>query len=364
MQRARSRVIATSLPLAFSLLITGCGPDSKTPPAPLTRVRAMPVAFSDFAPSVRLTGEIQPRDQSDISFRVGGRLTERAVDVGDHVVKGQLLAKLDPAEQQASISSAQASVDAAEARVRQTKSTFDRQSSLLERGFTTRKDFDLADEDYRTAQSSLEAARADLESAQENLSDTVLTAKFDGLVTARDAEVGQVVQAAEPVFSIARDGPRDAVFDVQEVILSDSGKPPSVNISLVSDPNVKAVGQVHEVAPIVDPNTGTVRVKVELMTEAPLMTLGSAVVGQVTLPPQKRVLVPWSALAAQGGKPAVWLVDPTSKTVNMRSIDVERYDVGTIVVRGGLEPGQVVVTAGSQFMRPGQQVELAEGPTP
>lgn len=360
MQYGRARCsVAEAVALVAVVALAGCRPQTEGPAAPITRVQGWKVEVADYAPRVSLTGDIRARDQSDLSFRVGGRVTERNVDVGDHVMAGQVLAKIDPAEQEASISAALASVRAAEALLRQTSAAYERQRSLLDRGFTTRRDFEAADEAWRTAQGSLDVAQAELAAAHEQRADTVLIAPIDGVITARDAEAGQVVQAAEPVFSVAHDGPRDAVFDVHEVVLTESTPDPLVAVELVTDPSVTAQGKVREVSPIVDPASGTVRVKVGIADTPPAMTLGSAVTGTVSLAPRMRVALPWGALTADAGRPAVWIVDPDSATVALRAIDVESYDVGTIIVRDGLKSGETVVTAGAQLLRPEQRVALA-----
>ena len=366
MRLGRVRRAATGLVGLMALVAAaGCRQQAEAPDAPLTRVRGLTVQLAEYSPRVSLTGEVRARDQSDVSFRISGRITERNVDVGDHVIADQVLAKIDPAEQEANVSAALASVRAAEALLHQTKATYDRQVSLLDRGFTTRADFEEAQAAWRSAQNSLEAANADLDAAHELRSDTVLTSRVNGVVTARSVEIGQVVQAAEPVFTIAQDGPRDAVFEVQEVVLSET--PASrgvVALSLVADPTVTATGTVREVAPIVDPASGTVRVKVAIENPPPAMTLGSAIVGSASGAPRPRVVLPWEALTAEAGRPAVWVVDRGTGTVALRPIGVESYDVETLVVREGLEPGETVVAAGAQLLRPDQKVALAEGPAP
>jgi RND family efflux transporter MFP subunit len=344
--------------VAGALVLAACGPTAEAPDPPITRVEGWTVAFVPLSRAVELTGEVQAREQSTLSFRVSGRMIERDVDVGNHVRAEQVLAKIDPAEQDASMAAALASVRAAEALLKQVTATYERQRSLLERGFTTRADFEGAEEAWRTAQGSLESARADLDSAQQQRDDTVLMAPVSGSITDRSAEVGQVVQAAEPVFTLAHDGPRDAVFMLPEVGLSQHVPDPVVKLSLVGDRRVTATGRVREVAPIVDPATGTVRVKVSLDAAPAAMALGAGVVGAVSLEALSRVVLPWEALAAEGGRPAVWIIDPEDSTVSLRPIEIERYDVGTIVVASGLEAGETVVTAGAQLLRPQQRVAL------
>ena len=207
----------------------------------------------------------------------------------------QVLARLDPQQQQATVTAAEAAVQAAEAVLRQATSTYERQKTLLAKGFTTKRDHDQAEEAYRTAQASLDAARAQLGTARDQLSYTVLRAGVPGVITARNAETGQVVQVAQSVFSIAQDGPRDAVFHVHELIFTHEPGDPAIELTLVSDPAVKAKGTVREVSPTVDASSGTVRVKVGIEHPPAAMTLGAAVIGESRFQPCKLVVIPWSA---------------------------------------------------------------------
>src|ERR1700687_5022706 len=190
--------------------------------------------------SLTLTGEVQARFRADLAFRVSGRVLARLVDVGDQVNAGDLLARLDPAEQQADFDAATAGVAAAEAQLRVAQATFDRQSSLLSSGFTTRVAYDHAQEQLRTAQSTLESATAQLGATREALGDTELHARAAGVVTARTLEVGQVVQAAQSVFTLAQDGERDAVFDVPESMFLGDMEGGRGSRALVSGPDVTA----------------------------------------------------------------------------------------------------------------------------
>ena len=210
--------------------LAACSQEAAPAKAPMA-VRSQTVALTDFEPRVELTGEIKAQVQSDLSFRVSGRVIERSVDVGAHVTADQPLARLDPQEQEANVRSAEANVQAAEAQLRQATSTFERQRTLLAQGFTTRASYDQSEQVFRTSQGSLEAARAQLETARQQLSYTVLRAGVSGIITARNIEVGQVVQAAQTVLSIAQDGPRDAVFHVHEALFALGRADPAVDIT-------------------------------------------------------------------------------------------------------------------------------------
>jgi membrane fusion protein, multidrug efflux system len=336
----------------------GCAQEAVPEKAPAA-VKAQTVEFTDYAPRVELTGEIKAQIQGDLSFRVSGRVIERNVDVGSHVTPEQPLAQLDPQEQEANVRSAEANVQAAEAQLRQATSTFERQRTLLAQGFTTRANYDQAEQAFRTAQGSLDAARAQLATAREQLSYTTLRAGVSGIITARNVEVGQVVQAVQTVFTIAHDGPRDAVFQVHESAFGRGQANPAVQLVLVSDPNVRTTGTVREVSPTVDPATGTVRVKVGIEQTPPAMTLGAAVIGSTQFKARKLVILPWGALASRDGEPAVWVVHRETRAVSLKPVTIDGYDTGVLLIRDGLEPGEIVVTTGGHLLRPNQTVALA-----
>ena len=161
--------------------------------------------------------------------------------------------------------------------------TFERQKTLLSSGFTTRVAFDQAQEGLQSAQASLEEAKAQLGRAKDEIGDCELRASARGVTTARNLEIGQVVDAGQSVFTLAQDGERDAIFAVDEKTLLRDDKHGGVALQLVSDPNVSAVGSVREISPAVDTKSSTVRVKIAIQDPAPGMALGSAVTGTVTL---------------------------------------------------------------------------------
>ena len=199
--------------LGVCALLTGCG-DKKPEEKALPRVFIQQATPSEYAASVTLTGDVQARVQTDLSFRVGGKIVERKVDVGDRVSARQVLARLDPRDLQTNVDSAEAQVAAEQARVKQSAAAFVRQQKLLPKGYTSQSEYDTAQAQLRSSQSALTAAQAQLANAREQLSYTALIAEAPGIITARQAEVGQVVQATEPIFSLARDGERDAVFNL------------------------------------------------------------------------------------------------------------------------------------------------------
>ncbi len=259
--------------------VSGCNPPTvaKRPALPVRVVVATP---GDYAPRIALTGAIAPRVSSNLSFRISGRVIERKVDVGQHVEVGEVLARLDPASARSDVDSAKAAVQSAEATLKQANSNFERQKQLFESGFATGSTFDAARQNQLTAQSTLESARALVGTATDALGYTTLKAERPGIVTARSIDVGQVALAAQTAFTIAEDGPRDAVFNVFESIFFARPAAGGVQLSLVSDPGVTAHGRVREVSPTVNANAGTVTVKVGIDEGAQTMPLGAAVIGR------------------------------------------------------------------------------------
>ncbi len=319
-------------------------------------VRTAGVQPRDRQASLTLTGEVQARFRADLSFRVSGRVIARMVDVGAHVHAGQVLALLDPAEQQADVDAATAAVASAEAQLRVAKATFDRQKALITSGFTTRTVYDQAQEGLRTAEGVLDAARAQLGTSKDALGYTALRAEADGVITARNLEVGQVVPAAQPVFSLAQDGERDAVFDVYESVFLGQTESRRVALALISDSAVTATGLVREVSPAIDAKSSTIRVKVSIQDPPAAMTLGSAIAGTVQAKAERQIALPWSALMAAGKRPAVWTVDPATRTASLKPVTVGGYEAGEVLIKAGLEPGERVVIDGGKLLSVGQPV--------
>jgi len=353
--------IRMGLLLATALGLVGCNNTASTPRPPLL-VQTKTVHEQDYVSTLVLTGEIAARTQSDLSFRVSGRVIARSADVGQHVDAGAVLAKVDPAEPQADLDAANAAVTSADALLKQASAAFDRQKSLFESGFATRSTFDTAQQNLRTAQSALDQAKAQAASASDALSFTELRAEQSGVITARNIEVGQVAQAAQTAFTLAQDGPRDAVFNVYESIFFMKPANRKVQLLLVANSKVSAVGSVREVAPAVDAKTGTVRVKVGIDKDADEMPLGAAVIGRAFFVPRKVFELPWSAATTKDGQLAVWLVDPATKTVSEKPVVAEAFEKEKLLIRDGLAPGDVVVTEGGKFLFPGQIVDAEATP--
>ena len=349
---------ASILTFAAAAALAGCNPPTvaKRPPLP---VRVVVASLSDYAQKIALTGEIAARVSSNLSFRISGRVIERKADVGQHVEAGATLARLDPASAQSDVDSAKASVQSAEATLKQAVANFDRQKQLFDSGFATRSTFDSAQQNQLTAKSALDSAKAQLGTATDALTFLTLKADRSGVVTARSVEVGQVALAAQTAFSVAEDGPRDAVFKVFESIFFARPAGGGIQLALVSDPGVTTHGRVREVSPTVNASDGTVTVKVGL-DEGDKMPLGAAVIGRGGFAARKVVSLPWTAAASDGGHLAVWLVDPQSLAVSLKRVAAESFENEALLVNDGLTGGEKIVIAGGKFLYPGEIVAPQE----
>lgn len=344
--------------LPAALVLAACHRETKAIVDEVRPVRTVTVAIREAGETTVLTGHVEAENEVALAFRISGRVIERAVNVGDEVRPGQVVAKLDPQNELNALRSAQANLAAAQAQLSHASNTFERQRRLLDRRVASRAEFDQAQEALQTARSQVDDAEAQVKIARDRVSYTELDSDVAGAVTARGAEPGEVVQAGQMIVRVARHDGRDAVFDVPARLLSSAPSDIPVKVILTDDPSVTAAGRVREVAPQADPATRLFRVKVGLIAPPAAMRLGSTVTGSVELNSAPVIAIPATALTMLNRQPAVWIVDPSSLTVSMRNVDILRFDPGTVVISHGLDTGEIVVTAGVQVLHPSQKVRL------
>src|SRR5215510_9185389 len=333
--RLTSFVRGTIATLLLVLMMAACHEDQKAAPQAIRPVRTVTVELQEGGEEISLTGEIQPRYQADLGFRVNGKILERPVDVGTQVKKVDLLARLDPQQYKQDLEVAKSEIAVAEAEVTRSQNQEYRQRELLKSGYTTQVQYDQALKTFKTAQAQLDAARAKQIQASENLDYTNLRADNDGVITAVGADAGQVVGAGQMVVRLARPEEREAVFNVAEGAFKNRPKDPIVTVQLVSNREIEAAGKGRYVSPQADPATRTYTVRVSLPDAPAQMRLGANVVGTVTLDQSPGATIPGSALFQKDGKPAVWLVDKND-TVLLKPITVQRYEGDSIIVSDGL----------------------------
>ena len=347
--------------LAALALLAACDGEDNAAPAEIRPVRTVTVEESAGERAVSLAGRVESQTLVNLAFRIGGRMTERLANVGDTLAPGQVVARLDPADEQNALRAAEAQLTAANGQLSEARINYDRQRQLYARNIASRAAFERAEQVFTTAQAATDAAEAQAGIARQRLDDTVLMNDAAGVVTEVGAEPGEVVAGGRMIVQKSQDGGLDAVFDVPAAILEASPPDPLVTVSLSMNPRITAEGRVREIAPRADAMTGTFRVRVGLIDPPAEMRLGSTVTGRATFNGQGGISLPASALTTAEGRPAVWVVDPATSTVALRQVGVADFTPSAVRVSDGVAPGDIVVTAGVQALRPGQQVRLLGG---
>jgi RND family efflux transporter MFP subunit len=357
-----SAVLGVLAVMAALPILAGCK-QAEAPKDVMRPVRTIVVDPKPIDDDREAIGEIKPRYESDIGFRVAGKVLSRIVDIGDRVKSGSVLARLDEQDFQNKLRSASADVASAEAVLTEAQGTEDRQKELIGKAVTTQAKLDEATRNRRSAEAKLESAKASLNLAQDQLKYTVLNADFDGIVTAVGAENGQVVNAGQMIVRLAKPSDVDAVFNISESAFRGrpAGDKVQIVVNLLSNPEVETTGVLREISPVADPKTRTFQVKVTLDNPPAAMRFGSSVRGHLRETTAPVVVLPGSAISDQGGKPAVWVFDQANSEVKLTPISVARFEKDRVIVGEGLTKGQIVVTAGVNRLREGQKVRLLDG---
>jgi len=352
------------LAITIALVLVALGACKKKAEAPpvVRPVRSVVVEKRMVKDPKVASGHLRARDEVDLAFRIGGRVIERKVDVGDMVQAGQTVALLDAEVERNTRNSAQAEVAAAQAALDQSEAFERRQKQLLNERVISPNEYDVALRQLKTTKAQLDAAQARLKSAEEQLSYTELKSNAAGVITQKGAEVGEVVPAGKMVLQVAQETGRDAVFDVPAQAIRDGlSISAQGEVRLADHPEIKAEGKVREISPQADPVTRNYQVKVELADPPAGMLLGATVLGQLKLKPESLIEVPSSSLTMIENKPAVWVVDAKDQCVHRREITIARYTPDAVIVTGGLNSGERVVTAGVHTLHEGQAVKLLRG---
>jgi membrane fusion protein, multidrug efflux system len=358
-QANRVRAISACILLTvLAGLLAACEPDSQAAAPQPRPVRTVTVTKSEAGQPVTLTGRIEAEDEVTLGFRIPGRVLENSMRVGDRLTAGQRIARLEPQNETNALRTAQANLVAAQAQLTQAQNHFDRQDTLLQQGWTTRAIHDQADKQLQTARAQVDAAQAQTKAAHDQVSFTELVADAPGVITEVGPRAGEVVQAGQMIVKLARKDGRDAVFDVPGQLLRSAPPDPEILVNLTDEPKVTAQGRVREVAPQANPVTRTFEVKVGLTDPPPAMLLGVTVTGRMEMDAVPVIDIPASALTRFNQQPAVWIVDPANLTVSSRNVQAVSYAPATVTVSQGLDPGDIVVTAGVQALHEGQKVRL------
>ncbi|HCC2472936.1 TPA: efflux RND transporter periplasmic adaptor subunit [Klebsiella variicola] len=340
-------------------LLPGCGDNQGNTTDPVRTVRYVVVGSAQTLPALERTGEIHAHDETILSFRTGGRIVTRSVDIGDRVNAGQLLATLENTTSQNQLDGAQADYEGAKASAQVAALNVNRMQKLMPTGAIARTQLDTARADWLVARARLKNSESALRNARESLGWTRLIAPRSGVITEVSASAGQVVNGGQSVLTLATGEARDVVFNIAKPEAIPPQEQAGLRVSLLSDPSVQASAAVRDISPQADPQTRTWRVRATLQNPPLAMALGASVT--VTLPatgPHGYAL-PASALSRVDDKPAVYVINPQSQA-QLRVVVPAYYTATTVIISGGLEPGDRVITAGVSKLRSGEPVIAGE----
>lgn len=347
--------------LVLACVVTAGCTRQPTAPEPVRAVRTLTVGAQANGWNIDYAAEVRARTESRLSFRVGGKMVSRAVEVGDTVKAGQLLASLDPQDLRLSQDAARSGLHAAKVNADQAAADFKRFKELREQGFISTAELERRETTYQAAQAQFEQARAQSGVQTNQARYSALIADVSGVVTAVEAEPGAVLAAGAPVLRLAQAGPRDVVFAVPEqhadrvrALLGQAG---ALQVRLWGAGDRSLPATVREVAAAADPATRTFTVKADVGRAD--VRLGQTATVSLTVPATAGVLkLPLAAVFEQQGKSCVWLLDTTAMTVKAQPIQVVGAEGNLVLVGAGLVAGQTIVSAGAHTLTPGQKVAL------
>lgn len=348
--------------LSLMAVCTGCSDKPQAVPEPRL-VNVVRVTIGSNNSDVGYSGEVRPRYETNLGFRVAGKIVARNVEVGGLIKKGDVLARLDPEDQQLNVRSAQSQLAAAKSEYEQSKAELARYVDLYKKEFISKAEFDRWQNTYNVAKAKLEQAQSQLAVTRNQTGYTELSADHAGVITAILVEVGQVVAAGQTVMKLARTDDREVVISIPENRLSELSATRQIDISLWADPAKIYKGKLREVSPSADPVTRTYAAKISVLNADLAMKLGMT--ANVYLKGVQRsvsVMLPATALFQDNGHAAVWIVDKATSQVKLVPVEVGEYVEDKVAVLSGLAPGDMVVRAGVHKLFAGEKVRAHEEP--
>ncbi len=350
----------------YALLITtaaGACSEKPAPPPVAPLVVVQKAVMGDARVQATFAGEVRARSESALGFRVGGKITERLVDVGAAITPGMPLARIDARDFQLNSAASRSQMAAAQADVVQAQADYARYNDLYQKKFVSAAEIDKRKATLDVAQARLAQAKAQLNVTDNQGSYAVLAADRAGVITAVDADVGQVVAAGQTVMRVARDGEKEILIAVPENRLPEIQSAQNIEVTLWAAPDKRYLGKVREVSPGADAVTRTYAVRIAMAGADANMRLGmtaSVLLHQAAS--TGAVVLPLTALYQQGANTALWIVDAASQTVKLTPVKVSVFREDTVTIVSGVKAGDTVVTAGVHKLTAGQKVRVAENP--
>lgn len=364
----KSSFLAVAVLFSVALLMA-CKPATHGVSNEMVRpVKTITVGSDSSVPSQRFSAEIRPRIDSQLAFRVSGKITERLVEMGQVVKKGQVLLRLDPVDLELASQAAAAQLASAKANADVADAALKRSQDLARQNFISSGALDQAVGQSKAANAALKAAEANAALGVNATQYGLLKADNDGVVTALMAEVGQIVSAGTPVLRVAVGREKDVVFSVPESQLGAVKRGTNLTVQLWSEPGQMFKATVRDVASIADAQSRSFSVKAQLLDAPVSVPLGAT--ATVSLSPSNpktasanqapSIAIPLSAVIEVQGQPAVWVVEGGAVKKQSVTLGALPSSNGLIGVTSGLSMGAVVVVAGTHVLTPGQKVKAMQ----
>ncbi|MGY6270167.1 efflux RND transporter periplasmic adaptor subunit [Achromobacter denitrificans] len=358
--QALGRLRMLWLPAATALVVgmAGCGRSEAPAPGPRPVV-AMPAQADERLPAWTLPGEVQARYSTPLSFRVNGKIIERSVRLGDTVEPGQIVARLDPADASKNAASARAQLSAAQHQLDYARQQLERDRAQARENLIAATQLEQTRNAYATALAQRDQAAQQAALSADQLTYTALQADHAGVITAEQADTGQNVAAGEPVYSLAWSGDIDAICDVPENVLAGLSIGQRASVALGPLPGRTYGAVLREISPAADPRSRTYRAKLTLEAPTPDVRLGMT--ANISFDnqaggAQATYTVPATALFHDGPAPAVWIVKAGDDTLELRPVEVLRYDARTVTLAQGVQAGERIVWQGVHTVTAGEKV--------
>ena len=346
---------------AIAIVAAGCTKPAPAP-EPVRPVTLTQVKVGGLVDTAVFAGEIKPRHESDLAFRIGGKVISRSVDIGARVTRGQTLARLDPSDVGLQADAQKAAVAAAETEYRYAQAEYERYRNLLKQKFISESALDQKKNTLDSNRAKYEQATAQLAVTRNQAAYASLVAPDDGVITVQSVEAGQVVTSGQTVMKLAREDEREVAISVPENRVAEVRGADALGVVLWANPRKIYPARVREIAPAVDPVTRTFAVRASILERDPALQWGmTANVVVQGREPSDAALLPLTAIYRKDGNPAVWVYDPSSKKVGLRSITIAQYREDGVLVERGLAAGEWVVAAGVHKLREGETVRPYEG---
>jgi len=354
------RAAALVAVVSFAALAAGCKDEAYMKEESVRPVKVAIVELSDGGRTLTYSGVVRPRIESALGFRVPGKIVARLVNVGDRVEVEQTIAQLDETDLKLAESAARAAVASARSRRDVARDNLDRAKVLLPKAIISQAAYDTRRNELDAAEAALDAAEAQLRQAVNAVGYATLKTDKAGIVTTVFSEPGQVVNAGQPVVSLAEAGETEIAVAVpeQDAGLLTIGQQARVTPWVA--PRVSIEGRIREIAGQADPASRTYALRIAVQGPPQSMRLGMTASVALRIDEPASLVLPLTALAEGDGGPAAFVVDPTRKVVRKTAIAVQGMDDNGVRIASGLQAGDMVVTAGVQLLRDGMPIRLPD----